>query len=630
MSYSILVLLCIYTNLASAVLTTKSESLGSNISAAKTDSNDHFVIVGSNDIAHEQSSTQRTEDIKSHEGKPFENVTPENNNVKWNYIKHGANWTNGTCQLGMRQSPVDLHVEGLDNDQSNNLKRVYDAILKGGLAEETFEPWKRGDIVYTYNHYMSSLQILRSPNQFRITIPSNEGSTFGALFTTDKPNLYMATHIDFHSPSEHTFEGSANRRQIEMQIWHYLSDSKTNDLGVSSVDRPETTEVNLLLNKIDDKKDKGTCKKGVNAKENTKDVESVQKKDEPKTDKNKTASEPTKHDAEIGLHSEKEPEKGTKLANGEDQSKLQKLHERELAERLKHENNHHTLEDFFNDLDNGEPSMIQLRNNIENEYTHPLTTEKSSAYKRLFENEHFDLFNKYMMTHLKNSSNNSTGERMHIKEKNMARDKNMHWGRWAVISLTFMSEEIEKTSIESLKTFPSERFIDQIFSAGSSVEVTENSVHSSVGDLNTSDSKPVPTVNLTTPVNLSSLFMMLETKNVNYFAYDGSFTQPGCEETVRWYVAKESLPISTELMLHFHRMLNPNLHIENLNDFVDNYRELQNVNNKSKNTGKVRFVHGYPMEYFVLSPFKHGFKPPVSSFKCLQSLLPFAILMVIF
>lgn len=281
--------------------------------------------------------------------------------------------------------------------------------------------------------------------------------------------------------------------------------------------------------------------------------------------------------------------------------------------------------EFYYESDD-HPSMVQLSDDL-----HPLNSGRSSSYKKLLENDRYDLFNKYLLTHLNNSANNLNSEQVHIREKRMAREKGTHWGRWAVISLTFMSEEIEKTNIESLKTFPSERFMSEVFKAGSSVPVTENDNYPSVGDLNTNHVEtPLPVVDLDTPLNLSSLFMMLEVKNVNYFAYDGSFTQPGCEETVRWYVAKESLPISTELMLQIHRMLNPNPHEQNPNNYVDNYRELQNVNNKCRNLGKVRFVHGYPMEYFVISPFSH--EHTVSSFNTnhIQLLLIITILLIFY
>lgn len=40
------------------------------------------------------------------------------------------------------------------------------------------------------------------------------------LFTTEQPAMFYADQIHFHAPSEHTFQGSGNRREIEMQIFH--------------------------------------------------------------------------------------------------------------------------------------------------------------------------------------------------------------------------------------------------------------------------------------------------------------------------------------------------------------------------------------------------------------------------
>ncbi|XP_952304.1 uncharacterized protein TA13045 [Theileria annulata] len=576
--------------------TSKSSNTGNSVPVAFTHVQD----------SNSQSTSQTQENIKQHNN--YTPLTFTGSKVPaWDYGRHGSDWTHGMCSAGLKQSPVDLHVEGLVEDLPFNLKEVYDSVLRGESPDLKYNSWKRGDMV------------LRSPNVFRITVPQNEGSTFGALFTTDKPNLYMATHIDFHSPSEHTFDGSANRRQIEVQIWHYLSDAPSSDLGIGSIDSPETTDVNILITKA------------VKKTPNTGTTADTTTTGSTKATATTSSDSSTSNSVEVTKGKDVDAS-GVKNVKSVDLSHLN-LHTVDSSKdnHLNTDTQHDTSStakstdyteddhpEFYYEADD-HPSMVQLSEDL-----HPLNSGKSSSYKKLLENDRYDLFNKYLLTHLNNSANNLNSEQVHIREKKMAREKGTHWGRWAVISLTFMSEEIEKTNIESLKTFPSERFMSEVFKAGSSVTITENDNYLSVGDLNTNHVEtPLPVVDLDTPLNLSSLFMMLEVKNVNYFAYDGSFTQPGCEETVRWYVAKESLPISTELMLQLHRMLNPNPHVQNPNNYVDNYRELQNVNNKCRNVGKVRFVHGYPMEYFVISPFSHEHQ--VSAFRLSRLYLVFII-----
>nr|BAN64271.1 membrane protein, putative [Babesia bovis] len=171
-----------------------------------------------------------------------------------------------------------------------------------------------------------------------------------------------------------------------------------------------------------------------------------------------------------------------------------------------------------------------------------------------------------------------------------------------------MSEEMNDTPIETLQSYPSELFMEQVLKIGSSIAVQPETGSPSVGDLTVEGNMELPVVDLETPINLPSLFLMLENKNVSYFAYDGSFTYPGCEETVRWYVAKDPLPISTELMLQINRMLNQKRTSESANNNVNKYRELQNVDPNIHHIGKVYMVHGYPMEYFIATSLQ---RPPI-------------------
>ncbi|GIX60776.1 duplicated carbonic anhydrase, putative [Babesia caballi] len=774
----------------------------------------------------------------------------------WDYARHGADWTAGLCKIGSMQSPVDLHVDGLTSRRTDSLKEIFESVLQGkAYTQHLSDMWKRGDVVYSYRHLISSVQVLRTDKVFRLSIPADEGSTFGALFTTDRPNLYMATHIEFHSPSEHTFEGSANRRQIEVQIWHYYGDEAGSDAGIRSIETTEHTDMNVLVNtheshlvaKIGKKHESGlegeqggreagshenkmspngkhgnasvsshmsvdgdhshkteaeggiaTVSHGAKrspdsshgdsdnknhenheaVKSNAKssghqDVESraqnepgddshashgegIQEAQKSETHKENVEShghhesdavseksgdkKDEKHDealsdevvdvsghkvnaedllkerpVPIGNHAPAVSEKGyhaheadakTKPAHGTDQGEDHGAHqgdEEEQGEGAEGDDNQDNESEeseliknanFVNDeagasfieilsdvqLKDGShiisPSSAQQsrhehrgqhghrepaegqhsshgkcvasaenretgkaansdnlgqgtgtiqttqggtllsegRVGTDNKHSlpagHPLKSEWSAAYSELVESEQFELLQKYLLDHLHNAAYDSERDRRHVAEKRRARETGAHWGRWAVLSMTFMSEEMERTRIETLKTFPSERFMEQVLSVGSEVKVTKDSGAGGVGELGTAGNSELPVVELDVPINLSSLLMMLETKNLSYFAYDGSFTRPGCEETVRWYVAKEPLPVSTELMLQIHRMLNQTPDNGSRMTPVNKYRELQNVNSNHHNAGKVHLVHAYPMEYFIATSLDRHRDPP--------------------
>ncbi|CDR97019.1 membrane protein, putative [Babesia bigemina] len=741
----------------------------------------------------------------------------------WDYARHGADWTSGMCKIGSMQSPVDLHVDGLVSRRPENLKQVFESVLKGDTTVNTLsDGWKRGDIVYSYRHLISSVQVMRTDKVFRLSIPANEGSTFGALFTTDRPNLYMATHIEFHSPSEHTFEGSANRRQVEVQIWHYYGDDSGADSGIRSLELNEHTDMNVLVSTHDadmiNRVNKvGAQRMDAESKLSSKKAEESHKSEEPaaKNDKSnevddsksksdegdKTSShdqadktphvdhfadshqndKPVADDVTKDVHSEtyvqpstsdKPGEHGTaEVSSASDKSTPPVVNEsqsegadtkkeekspyvivdidgnkigqnkpsgsasatnntrghsedvksatKSVAVAEKHEEHKDSDPDDYEDIDDEEDdevddgedikdanfvndeagaSFIEVLSDVEmadghhvinpnfantkphdavvhsvrngsyrgnlhqeqnntplaisdkaenisdmhaqstgekltdkhadaakpadsadgkkkNDGTghesHPLKSEHSKVYSDMVESEQFELLHKYLLDHLHKAAYDKEGDRRHVSEKRRARETGVHWGRWAVLSMTFMSEEMERTRIETLKSFPSERFMEQVLSVGSEVDVSADPNSSGVGDLGADNGSELPVVELDVPINLSSLLMMLETKNLNYFAYDGSFTRPGCEETVRWYVAKESLPVSTELMLQIHRMLNQTRDQTAHSAPINKYRELQNVNSNLHNSGKVHLVHAYPMEYFIAASLDHARQTPV-------------------
>ncbi|GFE53160.1 duplicated carbonic anhydrase [Babesia ovis] len=659
----------------------------------------------------------------------------------WDYARHGADWRNGMCSIGRMQSPVDLHVDGLVTSRPQNLKSLFDAVLSNSdIADELKDGWHLGDVVYSYRPLISSVKVLRTDKVFRLSIPANEGSAFGTLFTTDRPNLYTATHIEFHSPSEHTFEGSANRRQVEVQIWHYYGEDASSDTGIHGLEASQNTDLNVPVNpKTHSAPPKRRTNNVVGTKETQTDqgqpsksaltgghasttetgsgtttasgvhsasAANTHKKngvtntsggsqnfvnDIVDTDGHKVDANHLFHETQIDITPNTEvydtfaiPQPNQRNNNGysHELSHMDTDIEKRLDEYLSSDKA--GLHDFENEKDMRDtnlvdypygPSFIEIASDVEmadgthvvyppseqyrfrtskqdaatttnneanenkgynwlnhesNATEHPLKSDKSIAAAGMLEKENFDLLHKYLVDHLNNAAYNAARDHRHIAGKRRARDIGTHWGRWAVLSLTFMSEEMSSTRIETLKTFPSERFMEQVLDIGSSVVVQEDTGSPSVGDLGSEGSSDLPVVDLDSPINLPSLLLMLETKDLNYFAYDGSFTRPGCEETVRWYVAKEPLPISTELMLQINRMLNQKREHEQLSEVTNKYRELQNVGANMHNTGRVHLVHAYPMEYFVASSLEHSaFTPPVKASRFLIPSVGFCITMIL-
>lgn len=149
-------------------------------------------------------------------------VLPE---TEWNYKEHGADWTQGKCKTGTRQSPVDLHIEGLEEPQQKNMTELYSAAFSGvHEAPRHGRLWKKGDFFYTYPNQLTNVMLYRTDKVFQIRSASQGLVPLGAMFGSDTTEMFVAHQLLFHSPSEHTFQGEANRREIEMQIWHYSND----------------------------------------------------------------------------------------------------------------------------------------------------------------------------------------------------------------------------------------------------------------------------------------------------------------------------------------------------------------------------------------------------------------------
>lgn len=145
--------------------------------------------------------------------------------TEWDYKEHGADWTQGKCKTGTRQSPVDLHIEGLEEPQQKNMTELYLGAFAGDQgAPRPAKLWKKGDFFYTYPNQLSNVLLYRTDKVFQVRSAGEGLVPLGAMFGSDTTEMFVAHQILFHSPSEHTFQGEANRREIEMQIWHYSND----------------------------------------------------------------------------------------------------------------------------------------------------------------------------------------------------------------------------------------------------------------------------------------------------------------------------------------------------------------------------------------------------------------------
>ncbi|CBZ50142.1 putative duplicated carbonic anhydrase [Neospora caninum Liverpool] len=347
---------------------------------------------------------------------------------EWDYNQHGKDW-GGMCAKGMQQSPVDLHIEGLQEPEYRNLTNLYMNAFSGTMVQSRpFKPWKRGDFFYTYPHQFTQVDVYKSSKVFQVRIPEDQMTPLGAMFSTDTAEMYTAQHIFFHSPSEHTFQGEANRREIEMQIWHYSND----------------------------------------------------------------------------------------LLSFESSTSL----------------NHTSL-----------------------------------PFLALF---------------AQSSLNLPDVEEALRRDQSSGADPNLPSSHWRVISLTFMSEELDQTSLAELKSLPSERLLSTLLSA--------ERINSEAGQSEK--------VQLVHPLNLQSVMMMLQLTNTEFFAYDGSTTMPDCTENVRWYVARQPLPVATETMLRFYKMLNPQ-QLKSREEKDGNFRMLQNVEDNMRNEGNVFLVQGFPLQVLV-------------------------------
>ncbi|EUD73019.1 hypothetical protein YYG_02019 [Plasmodium vinckei petteri] len=404
---------------------------------------------------------KQIEDHRNEENNIKSDTTQHNDNLSFDYSKQGMDWAAGVCKNGKYQSPVDLHMHTLKERELKNLSDFY---LNAFYDNDEYSwnnynrPWFKGDIFYYYENLINKIIINRQNNMFKIKATNNEIIPFGVLFTTDEPAIFYSHHINFHSPSEHTFEGSGNRRHIEMQIYH-----STNEIY-----------------DYDESKWNGIFGKKKNQKKN-----------------NET--------------------------------------------NIKHS---YILTFLRNSLSNPRLGHQNPKNKKRN--------KRSKSY-----------------------NNTQLG-------RNGKNTKRLN--QYQVISITFSSAEINKSTINNFKKLPSEKFLKTILEGTQNVPVGSD-----------------PTlVDLKAPLNLNSVLMMLNMKSMEFFAYHGSSTSPDCNENVHWKVAKKSLPISTETMLKFYNMLKKTTPDYNGSD-NDNFRALQNVQGNIHNYGRVYLIQGFPVQLLISS-----------------------------
>jgi len=114
----------------------------------------------------------------------------------WDYSTNGANWE-GQCARGGPQSPIDLPISAAVDEE----KTVF---LK-------------------YPKIDTSFQLYHNGHSIALTLPESYKGGFGLGADLDGLNAEGATayrlwQINFHSPSEHTFQG--RKVPLEMQMMH--------------------------------------------------------------------------------------------------------------------------------------------------------------------------------------------------------------------------------------------------------------------------------------------------------------------------------------------------------------------------------------------------------------------------
>lgn len=111
---------------------------------------------------------------------------------------------------------------------------------------------------------------------------------------------------------------------------------------------------------------------------------------------------------------------------------------------------------------------------------------------------------------------------------------------WRVVSLFFRDSAsfTEAVTSETDKRFvlPTERLMDSLASHADRLE---------------SDGR----VSLSPAVQLDDFLLMLAMADVEFLRYDGSDTQPPCEENVTWFIPKAPLPLTSDVLVKFVALL---------------------------------------------------------------------------
>jgi carbonic anhydrase len=117
--------------------------------------------------------------------------------VAWDYKHNGADWTGlGQCGVGNSQSPIDVPASAQAGKSTVFLK---------------------------YPEITSSFQLYNNGYSLAFTLPETYKGGFGlgedaSDFEKDGASAYRLWQVNFHSPSEHSFQGQ--KMPLEMQLMH--------------------------------------------------------------------------------------------------------------------------------------------------------------------------------------------------------------------------------------------------------------------------------------------------------------------------------------------------------------------------------------------------------------------------
>jgi carbonic anhydrase len=123
-------------------------------------------------------------------------------NDNWNYKQFGDDWE-CECTEGKEQSPIDLPP----------IKSTIESVIKPIFEYVTVESKLGKNSLDKFLKAGENLKIIFKENMLRIL-----HNNFGRVITFDG-TIYQAEEINFHTPAEHTIDGT--KYDMEMQVLHY-------------------------------------------------------------------------------------------------------------------------------------------------------------------------------------------------------------------------------------------------------------------------------------------------------------------------------------------------------------------------------------------------------------------------